>query len=187
MAVPRPNEAMFLIGGPFGDPGFDPGGHLVYRGGELIISRPPRGGDIRSFTPEFPDSAPIVRLNIATRAEDTVAFFKLAPTKMSITRTENGFSASTIINPMPMVDAWALLSDGTVAVVRGRDFHIDWYHPDGSHSSSVKIPFDWQRLTDSLKVVVLDSAKDMMEKMRATRIAALDSTRKLTSGGATRR
>lgn len=182
LAVPRPNEAIFLIGGPFGEPGFDPLGRLVYRGGELIVGRPPAGARAKDFTPQFPDSAPIVRLSLATRAEDTVAFFKLPPTKMSITRTDNGFSASTIINPMPIVDSWALLSDGTVAVVRGHDFHIDWYRPDGTHSSSAKIPFDWQRLTDSLKTVVLDSTKDAMEKLRAARQVALDSTRKLTAG-----
>lgn len=184
LAVPRPNEAIFLIGGPFGDPGFDPGGNLVYRGGELMVSRPPsRGAGLEGFTPQFPDSAPIVRLNLATRAEDTVAFFKLPPTKLSVTRTDNGITAQSVINPMPVVDAWTLLADGTVAVVRGKDFHIDWYHPDGTHSSSPKIPFDWERLTDSLKTVVLDSTKAAMEKVLAARTAAVDSTRKLTSGG----
>jgi len=180
MAVPRPDEAMFLIGGPFGEPGFDPKGRLVYRGGQLLMTAPPRGADLKTFAPQFPDSAPIVRLNIATRAEDTVAFFKLAPTKMSITRTDNGFSAQSVVNPMPVVDSWTLLSDGTVAVVRGSDFHVDYYHLDGTHTSATKVPFNWQRLTDSLKAAVLDSAKNAMEKARATRQAALDSTRKLT-------
>ncbi|HVX42007.1 MAG TPA: hypothetical protein VHB25_20765 [Gemmatimonadaceae bacterium] len=185
LAVPRPTEAMFLIGGPFGEPGMDPEGRLVYRGSERLQGVP-KGVDLKTYVPQFPDSAPIVRMNLANRAEDTVAFFKLPPTKMAITRTENGFSASSIVNPMPIVDTWALLPDGTIAVVRGRDFHVDWYRPDGTHASSAKIPFDWQRLTDSLKTFVLDSAKQAMEKQREQRMAALDSTRKLTGGrGAT--
>ena len=32
MAVPRPQDAIYLVGGPFGTPGFDPRGRLVYRG-----------------------------------------------------------------------------------------------------------------------------------------------------------
>lgn len=182
MAVPRPDEATFLIGGPFGEPGFDPSGRLVYRGSERLMQGPPKGVDLKTFVPQFPDSAPIIRVNLATRAQDTVAFFKLPPTKMAITRSENGFSASSIVNPMPIVDSWALLPDGTIAVVRGHDFHVDWYHPDGTKTSTDKIPFDWQRLTDSLKAFVLDSAKQVMEKQRDERIAALDSTRKLSGG-----
>ncbi|HUX32570.1 MAG TPA: hypothetical protein VMV51_01755, partial [Gemmatimonadaceae bacterium] len=37
MAVPRPNEAIFLIGGPFGTSGFDPAGRLVYRGNTNLM------------------------------------------------------------------------------------------------------------------------------------------------------
>jgi hypothetical protein len=184
MAVPNPNEAMFLIGGPFGNPGFDPAGKLVFRGMENRMMPPPKGVDMKTYVPQFPDSAPIVRVNLADRVEDTVAYFKLPPTKMTITRTDNGFIGQSIVNPMPMVDDWSLLPDGTVAVLRGRDYHVDWYHPDGTHTSSDKIPFDWQRLTDSLKTFVLDSAKQVMEQRRAERVAMLDSTRKL-AGGAT--
>ena len=32
MAVPRPNDAQFMVGGPFGTPGFDSRGRIVYRG-----------------------------------------------------------------------------------------------------------------------------------------------------------
>jgi hypothetical protein len=180
MAVPRPNEAIFLIGGPFGESGFDPAGRLVFRGSERLMQGPPKGADLKTFVPQFPDSAPIVRVNLADRAEDTVTFFKLAPTKLQVTHTDNGFMATSIVNPMPIVDDWSLLPDGTVAVVRGRDFHVDLYHPDGTHTSSPKIPFNWQRLTDSLKAFVLDSAKQVMEQRRAERLAALDSTRKVT-------
>jgi hypothetical protein len=183
MAVPRPNEAIYLIGGPFGQSGFDPAGRLVYRGNTNLMRAPANPAEVKNFTPQFPDSAPIVRVTLATRAEDTVAFFKLPPTKMNVVRTDNGFTASATINPMPIVDDWALLPNGTVAVVRGRDFHIDWYHPDGTMTSSPKIPFDWQRLTDDQKVAVIDSARQIMEKRQQARMAALDSTRKLTGNG----
>ncbi|OYV69438.1 MAG: hypothetical protein B7Z72_07620 [Gemmatimonadetes bacterium 21-71-4] len=183
MAVPRPDDAIFLIGGPFGTSGFDPAGRLVFRGNTFRMTAPPkRAPDGEIALPQFPDSAPIVRVTLATRAEDTVAFFKIPDTKLTVKRTDNGISATATINPLPVVDDWALLPDGTVAVVRGRDFHIDWYHPDGTHTSTPKIPFDWQRLTDSLKAAVIDSARTVMEKVREQRLAVLDSTRKLTGG-----
>ena len=195
MSVPRPDEAIFLIGGPFGTSGFDPAGRLVYRGNTLRMRAAPSAGkgdkdgqgDKADLIPQFPDSAPIVRVTLATRAEDTVAYFKIPPTKMSITRTDNGFVATSTINPMPVVDDWALLPDGTIAVVRGRDFHIDWYHPDGTETSTAKIPFDWQRLTDDQKAAVLDSAKQVLEKRRADRMAALTETRTATGAGDQRR
>lgn len=183
MAVPRPNDAIFLIGGPFGTSGFDPQGRLVFRGNTFALRAPPKSGpDGEIALPQFPDSAPIVRVALATRAEDTVAFFRIPDTKLTVKKTDNGISATAIINPLPVVDDWSLLPDGTVAVVRGRDFHIDWYHPDGTHTSTPKIPFDWQRLTDSSKAAVIDSARTVMEKVREERMAAMDSTRKLTSG-----
>ena len=71
------------------------------------------------------------------------------------------------INPLPVVDEWAVLSDGAVALVRGRDYHIDWVNPDGSRTSSPKIPFEWQRLSDEDKVAFIDSVKAARERMGA--------------------
>ena len=73
---------------------------------------------------------------------------------------------STLINPIPEVDDWAVLPDGTIAIVR-KDYHVDFVDADGKRTSAPKIPFDWQRLTDSAKVAVIDSAKAAIERMRA--------------------
>jgi hypothetical protein len=50
------------------------------------------------------------------------------------------------------VDDWAVLADGSVAFVRGRDYHVDLVRADGTRASAVKIPFDWQRLTDETRL-----------------------------------
>src|SRR5436190_22312719 len=71
------------------------------------------------------------------------------------------------INPLPIVDEWAVLADGSVAIVRGQDYHIDFVNPDGSLTVSPKIPFDWQRLSDEDKTAIIDSARTRMEKARA--------------------
>jgi hypothetical protein len=179
--VPKPNDALSLIGGPFGQTGFDPAGRLVYRG-TMRVTRTAAAKDGDPALPTFPDSAPIMRVTLATRAEDTVAFYRLPPTRLNMVRTENGFMATSIVNPMPVVDDWALMPDGTVAIVRGKDFHVDFVHPDGSRTSGPKTPFDWERLTDELKAAVIDSAKQIMEARRQAQVAKLEETRR--AGGA---
>src|SRR5439155_25026417 len=72
------------------------------------------------------------------------------------------------VNPLPQGDDWALLPDGTIALVRTKDFHIDWLNPNGTVTSSPKIPFNWERLTDEGKVAFIDSARVAMEKARAS-------------------
>lgn len=172
MAVPRPNDAQFMVGGPFGTPGFDSKGRIVYRG----FSRPNMpaqgaGGGPGSpgfRMPDQPDSAPILRVALDTRALDTAGYFKIPRTSATVTQNDKGqMSISMVMNPMPVVDDWTLLPDGTMAVVRGSDYHIDWLAPDGSRTSTPKIPFEWQRMSDEAKVTFLDSAKTAMEAARA--------------------
>jgi hypothetical protein len=73
----------------------------------------------------------------------------------------------SLFNPLPVVDDWAVLPDGTVAFVRGRDYHVDFRSPDGTLTSAAKIPFEWQRLTDDDKVAFIDSVKAARERLGA--------------------
>jgi hypothetical protein len=76
-------------------------------------------------------------------------------------------SVTTEINPLQTVDDWAVLADGSIALIRGQDYHVDFIRADGSMSSSPKIAYDWQRLTDEDKVAIIDSAKAAFERARA--------------------
>ena len=58
MSVPRANDANFLIGGPFGIPGFDAQGKLVYRAPPRFVFNGPRpSGNALPQPPTPPDSA----------------------------------------------------------------------------------------------------------------------------------
>jgi hypothetical protein len=128
--------------------------------------------------PDFPDSVPVVRFDLASRTLDTAGFFKIQRPNMTITQTASGgVSITSKANPLPTVDDWALLSDGTIAFVRGSDYHIDWVAPDGMKSSSGKIPYEWQRLDEEGKAAVLDSAQKAMEAAREM------AQQRLASGG----
>jgi hypothetical protein len=167
MSAPRPQDVQNLIGGPNGFPGFDAKGKLVYRASPTLRMAQPRGGGAGPRMPELPDSMAIVRFDLASRTLDTAGFYKIDRPNITVTQTASGgFSMTSTINPIPTVDDWALLSDGTIALVRGADYSIDWVKPDGSRASSGKLPYEWQRLDDEGKAALLDSARQAMEKQR---------------------
>lgn len=173
MAVPRPNDAGSLIGGPSGTPGFDAQGRLVYRS-QPQLNMPKRDPSGVFQTPVFPDSAALVRIDLATRKLDTLGFLKISKITLSMTQTANGgMTMTSITNPMQVMDDWAVMTDGSIALVRGRDYHIDWVLMDGQLSASPKIPFAWRHLDDSTKVAFLDSTKAAMEKLREQQNARL--------------
>src|SRR5438067_8288505 len=170
MSAPRAQDVGFLVGGPFGNPGFDPSGRLVYRAPpdfRALAPRPGAGGAPQFPTP--PDSAALVRFDLATRKVDTAAFFKTPKFNLNVTRSpDGGVRLVSMTNPLPQGDDWALLPDGTIALVRTKDFHVDWLTTDGKVSSSPKIPFNWERLTDEGKIAFIDSARVAIEKLRAS-------------------
>jgi len=169
MSAPRAQDVGFLIGGPFGNPGFDAKGRLVYRAPpRFIFNGPPPSGNRPPQPPQIPDSAALVRFDLATRKLDTVTWFKTPKVNFSVvTAPDGGVRVTSVVNPLPQGDDWAMLSDGSIAIVRGRDYHVDWVGAQGI-TSAPKIPFEWERMSDEQKVAFIDSAKVAMEKARAS-------------------
>lgn len=175
MAIPRAEDAT-AIGNPFNPAAFDASGRLVYRAGGMRFGG--GGANVRTIVgggggagipqiPEPPDSAFIARVDLASRKVDTVGVVKIPKVKFEVKSDERGMSMSSLINPLPVVDDWVVTSDGAVAFVRGRDYHVDWVNPDGTRLTSAKIPFDWQRMTDEDKIAFIDSVKAARERQGA--------------------
>ncbi|HEY2377475.1 MAG TPA: hypothetical protein VGH98_15965 [Gemmatimonadaceae bacterium] len=175
MALPRSEDAGMLGGIQGGSAGLDAKGRLVYRA-PFRVSRtgpPPTGSNGLPLPPSPPDSAMIVRVDLATRRLDTVGVIKTPKLNVQVSQDDKGnVRMSMESNPLPVVDDWAVLSDGSVAFVRGRDYHIDFANADGSKTSAPKIPFDWQRLTDEDKVAFIDSVKAARERLASSNPAA---------------
>ena len=167
MSVPRPQDVFSITSSATGIAGIDAKGRWVYRGTTPPASRPtlvpggPPGWMIG------PDSTPIVRFDPTTHVLDTVVKFKNAQFKAKMYPLENNSSRAVFVrNPVEVVDDWAVLSDGSVAIVRGQDYHIDYVNPDGSMTRGPKMAYAWEPLGDDAKATLLDSLRKADEDSR---------------------
>jgi hypothetical protein len=167
MALPRSGDAM-MLGSAIGGVGIDAQGRMVYRGMPNFRMMAGAGG--MPTPPEQPDTMPIVRVDIASRVLDTIAYYKVPRPKMDMQRDEGTgrFTINMIMNPLPTVDEFVITSDGSLAIVRGRDYHVDWIRADGTKESSPKMAHNWQRLSEEEKTTFLDSLKAARERLLAS-------------------
>jgi len=178
MATPRPNNRPVAAGSLYFTPGFDAAGRLLYYLPQsMTVSRetlPPN-----ATTTRIVDSALIVRYDFAARVYDTVATIRMPKSRQTVRTDEEGriYSLRSLTaDPLPVVDDWVVRGDGSLVIVRGRDFHVDWMDANGKWSSAPKMAFDWQHLDDGQKQVLIDSAA-------AANKARLDSLIAGTSSG----
>lgn len=135
------------------------------RGNLLYLGRGPMKEDPRNPGGVDPaDSNPVVRANFETRGVDTLGLVRSRITSRTESRkVGEAYVYTNYGNPLPVFDEWAPLSDGTIAIVRGHDYHVDLIKPDGTHKVGPKLAFDWKRLSDVDKQALLDSARAVRE------------------------
>jgi hypothetical protein len=178
MAPPTSTDLFALM--RYGAVAFDHEGALVYQGdrigpppgrrGESPAARPPSpAGTVFS-----PDSGAILRGNFDSRAVDTIALLNMGFRKVVTAVREDGLHISrTALNPLPVKDAWTLLPDGGVAIVRAHDYHIDWINRDGTASATAKMPIDWRRLTIEERQQLIDSLRQLVDPPAPGRVPSL--------------
>lgn len=194
-ALPRPQDIVTLaVGYVYGTPMLDAKGRLVYQGtppnqNKAIIELMQKMATEKSATaPGAIDSAPIVRADFDTRMVDTLTTVKILQQYASVlvTRDDRGnLTQKLTVNPAQAADEWGVLADGTIAILRAHDYHMEWVLPDGTRKVSPKMAFDWKRLTDEGKQHVIDSVAPLLEKQVATmkpqQIPTPDGPRRLTT------
>jgi hypothetical protein len=168
-SVWRTQDLPFVTNSGFGWPRVDAHNRIVYRVAAQPAPpkvAPPAGVP---WFPENPDSSFIVAVNLDTRKIDTLGTIHIPKQDLRVRQTAgSGFSIDQVVNPLPRTDEWAVLPDGRVAFVRGIDYRVEYLNPDGSITSSAKLPYDWQRLSDDDKQHVADSAKSVLERQMQT-------------------
>jgi hypothetical protein len=169
MSIPRPTDiGMLAQWGEAGIPGIDGKGRLVYHG--LFSAKPPVRDAERPWLPPIPqqvDSSPVVRADFDSRKIDTLMTLQNnlgAPFKSLDVDNDGNVIMRMYVNILGVDDQFAVLSDGTAAVLSVHDYHIEFADPDGTRRSGPKMPFDWKRLTDADKQRMRDSLAPEMEK-----------------------
>jgi hypothetical protein len=94
----------------------------------------------------LPDSAAVLRVDRGTRVADTVANFKLPGRTQATSGGANARNVQISNIPLSPEDAWGVASDGSVAVARSGDYHIDWIGPDGRVTRGAPVPYDAVRI-----------------------------------------
>jgi len=178
MSAPRPNDIQTMANGSMGAPAFDKSGRLLYRTMLMPSFKAPVAG--KAYTPPvIPDSAPLLRADFDTRVADTIAWLRVPTIKVNTIFLPNGgVTLTPVFSPISTIDDWTSLPDGSVAILRGSDYHLDWIWANGTRSSTPKMAFDWKRLSDEDKAAVIDSTKKVLERQ-----AKLAATPAATNGG----
>lgn len=178
IALPRSVDWTFVWrGAKYGLPYADPRGSLVYRAEfPAKASRSLFGPAVAVALAGLPDSAPLIRANFETRIVDTVAAIKVAneAKPVSLVVAANGLLVvKMVINPFPSYDQWIMLRDGTIAIVRAADYHVDWIAPDGQRLSTPAMPMDWHVLTDTEKQVRVNALNQQRAELNSGHPAGL--------------
>ena len=167
IAGPSGPDFRFLAGGPWG---VDAKGNLLYRVMTVRTKSNPPGerGPGSQQIQEIPDSSTLVRFVVDARRADTVAqIAQEGRTRMIAALDLDGKRTMTYeINPLATVDEWAVLADGSLAVVRGSDYHVDIYRAGSSPTVGPKLPFAWRKLSDEDKQRYVDSVRTAFETAR---------------------
>ncbi|MEO7999530.1 MAG: hypothetical protein ABI852_18910 [Gemmatimonadaceae bacterium] len=159
MALPTQSDIGIIRQGA----GLDKQGRLVFVGQSPTIT-PSVAGSPQSKS----DSMPLLRADFDLRRTDTIGQV-LRP--MRVTRASSPDGSATLgmwtVDGLRTLDDWAILSDGTIALVRGHDYHVDWIRANDLRDASEKLPFDWKRLTDDDKQRMIDSARQVLSESMA--------------------
>ncbi|HEY4132013.1 MAG TPA: hypothetical protein VGM50_15485 [Gemmatimonadaceae bacterium] len=173
MAVGRPSD-LSQPDGSWIAPAVDAKGRLIYLGSANVLpgmttialgaqlhedGKPTAATVAMQRIMRPTDSAAIVRADLETRSLDTLAWIKVPRFRRQLRADADGRAAAieSIPDALPILDLATTLNDGTLAIVRGRDLHIDWVDASGRITSSPKIPFDWKKVDDARKRELIDS------------------------------
>jgi hypothetical protein len=150
LALPRPTDMTALTNSPAFT---DNQGRLVFRSLRLP-------GNEAMTHMVYGDSMAILRADLEFRRIDTVG--RIARPLMKITAEKRSDGKQTTVyapDPLQTNDDWAVLANGSVAIVRGHDYHLDLVSPDGAVTAAPKLPLTWKRLTDDVKQRLTDSVR----------------------------
>ncbi len=133
-------------------------GGLIYGMRLGLTTRPPNrpapgAPEIRMI---FDDSIGVMVASMQRHVVDTVAKVRSGASTWRVATEATMLAVGGQIS-YGVVDEWAASADGTIAVLRGRDLHLELYQPDGTHTSLPKLPFSWRPISEEVRQHLADS------------------------------
>jgi hypothetical protein len=144
-----------------------------------LVYESPISGLARRLPPGEPD-----RVELVGDTSALVSYDLITHRLDTLTRFSNGRGALQVLSatPTPLVrppissmqfrvnDSWALMADGSVAILHGVDLRIDWINANGTRSATRPFAHEWKRITDDEKVRMADSVNQTYRRMDETRV-----------------
>ncbi|MEQ1693101.1 MAG: hypothetical protein ABMA00_17560 [Gemmatimonas sp.] len=133
----------------------DAQGHLYFEGSPI------------SFGPNGPvasDSAPVMRYNRKTWRYDTLTFVQLPKNAASVETSGSGGQRNVQVRlggraPFPARDAWTVLPNGNLVVVRIKDYHVDIVSPTRQVTKGAAVAFSPVKVGEAEKKEYRDAQK----------------------------
>lgn len=180
-----PTSAVTYLSSPnaFGFPGYSDAFGLVFRMPSSI--RFPQAMPAEGAPPiviRYEDSVAVVGMKLSTRRGDTLV--KYGTGQIHTMRVSyNDYSSSDRNELWPTSDDWAMMADGSIALLSGREYRLRWVNTDGTRSDSPRLPFSWVHNTDDEKQRIADSINTGREKSYQDRVAAFDKAQLAAKDG----
>lgn len=188
MSMPPGNAVQYLTNpATYGYPTYSPTRGILYR---LPMPRPqlqrPKEGEM-DVTLTYDDSALVMAMDVRRRTLDTVAKVATGSSvSMKLTATSSNTNTHTAL--FPIFDEWAVMTDGATAVLRGREYRIDFYGADGARTLGPRLMYPWKRVDDGERQRLVDSINaqrkgqfdEMIEDLKKR---AIDTTQRTGPGG----
>ncbi len=108
-------------------------------------------GSFQAGPGELPDSAAVLRWDLAADTFDTVGYM---PRPGVFTMSSGGGGARFRMgrmNPLQARDAWSVAPDGRLAIARAEPYHVAWHQPGGQTITGPDVVYDPVRVTDEDK------------------------------------
>ena len=108
---------------------------------------------------ELADTAFVVRFTLASGKLDTVGARRVPKTDLSCFNDGKMSGCRTEEVPFAVHDDWAVFPDGRLAIVRGKDYHVEFYGANGAKTSGPPTKF--------VPIPVTAADKDSVRKARS--------------------
>ena len=172
--IPAPAKSLTIGEQTLGEAiGYDHAGHLLFRAARpvfLLLLDPDFVGDTLM---KGPDLMPILRRDLVTGIFDTLVMVRAQATRQAVRRrAQGGGSGRSAFNPISSADDWTVLDDGTVAVVKIADYHVEWVSPDRTVRSTGKVPATWVPISPAQKAAMIDTLRVRDSVLAAGRSSA---------------